>query len=137
MEVPYNHSMKSRAGDWLRQAEVELSWTKDSIESEHWSAVCFSAQQIAEKSLKAIALHRGASEIRSHSLVTIARELEIDGELERLSRRLDAYYISTRYPDAFSEGSPFEYFDREQAEEAIRFAQAFLDRARAEVSVDG
>jgi HEPN domain-containing protein len=128
--------MKSRAGDWLRQAENELCWARDSSKSGYWAQTCFAAQQVAEKALKAMALERGASEIRSHSIAKIAQALEIDGEIERMARRLDIYYISARYPDAFAEGAPFEYFDAEQAGEAVEFAQAFVDRARAELSKD-
>jgi HEPN domain-containing protein len=127
--------MKSRAGDWFRQAERELAWGRDSLASGHWGPVCFTAQQIAEKCLKAVALARGATEVRSHSLVRIAKELGIDDEIERMGRRLDVYYISARYPDAFAEGAPFEYFDRAQAEEAITFAERFLELAKE--AVDG
>jgi HEPN domain-containing protein len=80
--------LKSRAADWLKQAESELAWGRDSLASGHWGGVCFTAQQIAAKSLKAIALHRGASDIRSHSLVKIAQELGVDGDIEQMSRRL-------------------------------------------------
>ena len=129
--------MANRAKDWLKQAENDFSWAKDSVAGGHWAQVCFTAQQVAEKALKAVALARGASEVRSHSLVKIAEALGIDGNLERMGRRLDLYYVSARYPDAFAEGAPFEYFDRDQAEEALRFAQAFLDQARTEIPGDG
>ncbi len=125
--------MANRANDWLRQAENDFSWAKDSMDGGHWAQACFTAQQIGEKALKAVALARGASEVRSHSLVKIAEALGIDGDLERMGRRLDLYYISARYPDAVSEGAPYEFFDRDQAAEALRYAQAFLDRARAEI----
>jgi len=125
--------MKSRAGDWLKQAESESLWAKDSFAAGHWGPVCFTAQQIAEKCLKSIALFRGAADIRSHSLVKIAEALGINGEIEKMGRRLDVYYISARYPDAFSEGAPFEYFDREQAEEALGYARQFIDLAKAEM----
>ncbi len=36
--------------------------------------------------------------------------------------------------DAFAEGAPFEYFDEDQAREALGFAQAFLERARGEAA---
>ncbi len=125
--------MKSRAGDWLAQAVGEMAWGKDSFKAGHWGPVCFTAQQIAEKCLKAIALARGATEVRGHSLVKIAEALGIDGEIERMGRRLDVYYITTRYPDAFSEGAPLSYFDREQAEEALAFADHFIALASKEL----
>ncbi|MCX7023673.1 MAG: HEPN domain-containing protein [Spirochaetes bacterium] len=98
-----------------------------------WAVVCFTAQQVAEKSLKAIALHRGVLQVKSHSTKEIAAALEISGHLDEKARILDQYYITTRYPDAFPSGAPFEYFVERQALESIQFAQAFVDRARAEL----
>lgn len=129
--------MNNRAADWLKQAANDLEWARDSLQGGFWAQVCFSCQQIAEKSLKAVALSKGALEIKSHSLVKIAEALGINGDIERMGRRLDVYYISSRYPDAFSEGAPYEYFDREQAEEALGFAECFVSRATQEVRNDG
>jgi HEPN domain-containing protein len=129
--------MKNRAGDWLKQALEEQSWANDAFGLERWSHVCFIAQQVAEKSLKAIAIARGVTQVKSHSTLEIARALEIDGELEEGARVLDLYYISTRYPDAFSTGAPFEYFTKRQATEALDFALRFLERAKAEILSHG
>lgn len=125
--------MANRSNDWLRQAEEELLWAKDALASGRWALVCFICQQVAGKSLKGMAIRRGAAQIKSHSVKDIAAALEIDGELDEMGRVLDQYYITTRYPDAFYSGSPFEYFTKGQAAEALRYAQAFLDRSRAEI----
>jgi HEPN domain-containing protein len=125
--------MANRAKDWLRQAESDLAWAQDSMQGRHWAQVCFTCQQIGEKALKAIALWRGASEVRSHSLARIAEALAIDGDLTVKAKRLDQYYIAARYPDAYAEGSPYEYFVGEQAEEALSFARDFIERAKAEL----
>jgi len=127
--------MKSRAGDWLKQAEEELAWARDAYNLKRWAVACFTAQQVAEKSLKAIALARGALQVKSHSTHEIAEALGIDGDLDEKARILDQYYIATRYPDAFATGAPFEYFVEHQAREAIEFALAFADRARAEIEI--
>ena len=99
--------MRSRARDWLRQAENELLWAQDSTKGKFWAQTCFVSQQVAGKAIKAVALARGAGEIRSHSVARIADELGINGDLAKMGKRLDIYYISTRYPDSFSEGAPF------------------------------
>jgi len=126
--------MADRSKDWLRQAEEENLWAKEGFSSKRWALVCFTAQQVAEKSLKAIAIHRGAAQIKSHSVKDIAEALEINGDLAGMARILDQYYITTRYPDAFYSGAPFEYFTEDQAREALRFAQAFLEKARSELA---
>ena len=128
--------MKSRAGDWLKQARSELAWAHDSYTHEHWAFVCFTAQQVAEKCLKAIALHRGASQVKGHSTYLIAQALKINGRIEMMAQRLDQYYITTRYPDAFSEGAPYEFFSEDQAKEALGFAEAFVVFAAQELETD-
>jgi HEPN domain-containing protein len=127
--------MKSRAGDWLKQAGADLAWAQSSYESGHWAQVCFICQQVGEKALKAIALARGASQVRSHSIVEIAAALGLDEELTRMGKRLDLYYITTRYPDSFASGAPYEYFEEDQALEAVEFADKFVQRARKETGI--
>jgi HEPN domain-containing protein len=129
--------MKSRAGDWLKQAEEELLWAQEAYGAGRWALACFSSQQVAEKCLKAIALARGAVQVRGHSVKAIAEALAIDDDLDKMARILDQYYITTRYPDAFSTGAPFEYFVESQAREALVFARAFVDRARSEMNRHG
>ena len=43
-------------------------------------------------------------------------------QLPRWCRELDRHYIPPRYPDAYPAGSPFEYYDRETAEQAVLYA---------------
>jgi HEPN domain-containing protein len=107
--------MSSRAADWLRQSEDDAQWLADSIEDGHFAQACYIAQQVAEKALKSLAFARGASEVKGHSVTKIAQALAINSEIERAGRILDRYYISGRYPDAFPEGIPSDYLDREAA----------------------
>ena len=79
--------------------------------------------------MRALALHRGYDKVKSHSITEICRELGIDGEIQRRAKRLDLYYISARYPDAFPSGAPFEYFTQDQAAEAALFAEFIVSAA--------
>ncbi len=122
--------MSDRADDWFRQSEDDLRWAEDTFRARRWAQACFAAQQVAEKALKSVALRKGVEQVRSHSILEIAKALEVDGEVERMAKRLDLYYISARYPDAFPAGAPFEYFTEDQAREAIEFARRIVDAAR-------
>lgn len=51
--------------------------------------------------------------------------------LRDAARRLDAYSIATRYPDAFVEGPPARYFGPRLSEEAIGYARAILEFVRS------
>ncbi len=116
----------NRGRDWFAQAKDDLHWAEDTFKARRYAQVCFIAQQVAEKSLKALALLKGYVGVRSHSILQITKALDIDGEIKQMAKRLDQYYISARYPDAFIEGAPFEYFTEAQAEEALDFARKFI-----------
>src|SRR5438093_13127849 len=51
--------MKSRSGDWMRQAEADLDLSRSAMEDEHYEWACFAAQQAAEKAAKAVHFHFG------------------------------------------------------------------------------
>jgi len=53
--------------------------------------------------------------------------LSVPGELVELGKLLDKFYIPTRYVDAWSEGAPFEYFTRDDAEMALAAAGRILE----------
>jgi HEPN domain-containing protein len=120
---------RDRSLDWLRQARDDLLWARDTLAAARYAQACFVAQQVAEKAIRALALKQGHSEARSHSILEIARAMGMNDETARIAKRLDQYYISTRYPDAFATGSPFEYFTQEQAEEAVRLASRMVQMA--------
>jgi HEPN domain-containing protein len=119
-----------RARDWLAQAENDYDWAGDSFRQGHHAQTCFVCQQVAEKSLKAVAFLRGYEAVRGHSVAEIAKELGINDEILNAGRRLDQYYVTTRYPDALPSGAPFEFFTAEQAKEALGFAEGVLAYAK-------
>ncbi|MBN2655607.1 MAG: HEPN domain-containing protein [Spirochaetales bacterium] len=127
------HDNMHRAKDWFSQAENDLLWARDTLKATRYAQACFVAQQVAEKSLKALALAQGYDSVRSHSILQITKSLKINGEMEMMAKRLDQYYISARYPDAYIEGAPFEYFTEDQASEAVSFAGRFIDIIREKI----
>ncbi len=96
----------------------------------YYAQACFVAQQVGEKALKALAHFKGADLVKSHSVTAIAKSLNINGDIEKMGKKLDLYYISTRYPDAVPSGAPFEYFTEEQASEAVAFGRRILKYVR-------
>ena len=123
----------NRSRDWLRSAQNDLKWGQDSLKNGYFPQACFIAQQVAEKSLKALALFRGVDQVKSHSVVRIARELEINGDIEEMGRRLDQYYIPARYPDAFPEGAPIDYFVESQSKQALLYAEKIVQFVQEQI----
>lgn len=69
-----------------------------------------------------------------HSLLRLIKEMEAMGinvdEIRKCSLTLEKFYIPTRYPDAYSEGSPYEFYDAEEAENALDCCSHIIDFVR-------
>lgn len=117
-----------RAADWLDQSQNDLAFAEYSLNSGFHSQCCFICQQSGEKALKALAIRRGAKAVYTHSLLRLCQELQINGDVERAAQKLDFYYVSARYPDAFPEGAPHKMFRHEDAIEALGWAKLILKK---------
>ncbi len=81
------------------------------------------------------AMHqRLGQEAFGHSVVRMVKDLPREhspGEdLLLRAANLDKLYIPTRNPNGFPEGAPMDYFGRDDAETAIRDAEAILAYAK-------
>ncbi len=114
---------------WMKQALHTLKLVKADIEYEGYGWACFKAQQAAEYALKAILRGFGRPAF-GHSVLRLYREFSSvcgeDNELERCAALLDKMYIPPRYPDAFAEGAPYEYYTRYEAEEVYECASRLI-----------
>ncbi len=96
------------AGFWLEQAAVDLQVAEE-LQEKFPAAACFHAQQAAQKAVKSICYAGGigGNATRAHYLNDLYRLLEglaplraLLPPLEEVSA-LDAFYVPTRYPDAW------------------------------------
>lgn len=115
---------------WMAQASDTLKSARQdySIKSYNWCS--FKAQQAAEYAVKALLKGLGISAY-GHSIVKLFKDLETYGldtqNLTSCARTLDRHYVPARYPDAFTEGSPFEFYDDKTALEALGCAEKICD----------
>lgn len=116
---------------WFRHAEYTLRAVETDLSAGNYSWSCFKAQQAAEFAIKALlrALGRPAF---GHNLVALSSELAdycggLDTRLRFCIGYLDKMYTSSRYPDAFVEGAPYERYTREEAVEAGECARLVLE----------
>ncbi len=123
-----------RYRDWIAQARADLAWGRASLESGFNPQACFVAQQTAEKALKALCYFRDFDIVKTHSVRRITEALGIDGEILEAARLLDQYYIPTRYPDSLPEGTPQEYFTKQQARLALEYAEKIIAKVEEEIS---
>lgn len=121
------------AARWLLQAQDEWRDADDlRQQGKHYLAL-FHFQQAAEKALKAY-LYYNVSSINvflTHSiddLLTTAIQLDKDFETVRTSKKLDQYYIPTRYPNGLPGGVPSRFFnDPEESRQAMELARQVLE----------
>ena len=122
------------AAIWMRQASYDLESARLLMREGYYSQVCFMAEQVAEKALKALAYYRGDSDARGHTIRALVSSLEVSyPELSRFyeeAETLEEYYIPTRYPDALPSGAPFEVYLYEDAEDALSGAELIFNFAR-------
>jgi HEPN domain-containing protein len=119
-----------RSADWIDQARGDLQHAQNDLQDGFYEWACFSAQQAAEKAVKAV-LKRHRLEAWGHSIVDLLNALpahiSVPEELYDMAIELDKGYISTRYPDALPSGSPRTRYSKKEAERFINDAQAVVE----------
>jgi len=122
-----------RSEDLLKDADDSLGAAKDLLACGRWAKVCFHSQQATELALKA-ALNALGLEVKGHDLSLLLSELaRYEPKIEAFSddaKKLDQYYIPTRYANAFYSGSAMEHYTQGQANEAVREAERILEACK-------
>ena len=115
---------------WPKQAKEDLKVAKWSLKGNFYANTCFMAQQSSEKAFKAYCYLQGERQILGHSLLELLRKCSKYDRtfktLEKESKKLDKYYIISRYPNGLPGLVPSEYFDKDEAEESIRYAEEII-----------
>jgi len=128
--------MANRSADWLAQGERDLNHAAHACQNKDFEWSCFSAQQGAEKAVKAVflSLH---GEGWGHSVYGLLKGLndkvEVSEELLESGKMLDKHYIPTRYPNGFERGIPGDYYTEREAQEAIKNAGAIIEFCKGHI----
>lgn len=99
------NSAESNFKAWLRKADHDLLNIENNLAAKEipWDTVCFHAQQVAEKVLKAFLVYHGRTLSKTHDLIALlAQCAEIDralSDLEDDCHTLTSYGVAARYPD--------------------------------------
>ncbi|MDY7001273.1 MAG: HEPN domain-containing protein [Thermodesulfobacteriota bacterium] len=120
------------AAEWLQFAQSDLALAKISLPDQvFYNALCFHAQQAAEKSIKALLVRFGIHPPKTHSieslLAFLPKTLEIPPEVEWAAGLTD-YAVTTRYPGDFEEVLESEWKDAvRMAEEVFIWAKRTIE----------
>lgn len=129
----------NRSQDWLDQAERDLCRARIDMQYAYWEWACFTAQQAAEKAVKALLMSRGHT-VWGHAITPMLRlleGLEVPVKLIEGAQLLDAHYILARYPNGFTEGKPADYYNEQKAQEAVRAADEIICFCKAHLHRSG
>ncbi len=114
---------------WIESAKRTLESARRDLQHGDYNWACFKAHQAAEKALKGLLWGVGKPRI-GYSLPRLLEYIKDEvglmppDDVKEACIRLNKLYSPTRYPDAWSEGIPEEYYSEKEAEEAI--GQALL-----------
>lgn len=121
--------MSDRSHDWIEQAKRDLDHARHDLAEGFHEWACFSAQQSAEKALKALHQHIGAEawgHSVKHLLEQLPPEMQVPSHLVDCGRILDRFYVATRYPNGFDYGKPADYYTATDSQQAINCTETIL-----------
>lgn len=130
---------RAEALRWLRQAKEELKDAAFLKDSHRFYLALFLCQQSAEKALKAFIYSREEEPIFSHSvafLLRLATSLDSDFQSLRAAKRLDDYYIPTRYPNGLPGEIPSDYYDDEdEVKRALELCRQVVELSEKKIEI--
>lgn len=126
---------------WFSQAQYDLQAARVNEQNGIYAWTCFLCQQSAQKALKAFLYAQGEGPVIGHSSFRLAQECAtFDPEfatIERACKKLDGYYIPTRYPNGLPGGVPHEVYDAIDAAEALEAATSVFSLITAKIPPAG
>lgn len=133
-------NQKSEALRWLLQAEEEYKDAVELMERGRYYLALYLCQQSAEKALKAFIYLREEEPVFSHSVAVLLKiAISLDATFTDLkgAKRLDDYYIPTRYPNGLPGEIPSYYYDdRDEVVEALGWSEKILKLVRKKIEED-
>jgi HEPN domain-containing protein len=121
--------------EWIEKAEGDFATAQRELRARkmpNYDAVCFHAQQCAEKYLKAMLQEAGIVFGKTHNLIILFELLlPVDSSWEMMHPQLqilNGYAVEVRYPG--------ESADKAIARDALQLCRAIRTRARAHLGIE-
>ncbi|MHA2495903.1 MAG: HEPN domain-containing protein [Candidatus Hodarchaeales archaeon] len=133
---------RDEAERWLLHAQDEFADADELRKRDRFYIALFHFQQAAEKALKAfLYFHLKSIEIfYTHSIADLIElAIEVDPIFEEIkdAKKLDRYYIPTRYPNGLPGSVPSRFFDDpKEAKEAMLLAKQTIELAEQKLSAN-
>jgi len=133
-----NH--EKEAMRWFTQASDEFNDSDDLRKMKKFYLALFHFQQAGEKALKAFLYQKLKSQdvFYTNSIADLSQmAIEIDSDFEEINptKKLDQYYIPTRYPNGLPGGIPSRFYDDpKEAEDAMLLAKKIIDLVKTKLN---
>jgi HEPN domain-containing protein len=129
---------KAEADRWLAQAEEEYKDAELLMRARRYYLSLYLCQQSAEKALKAFIYFKEQEPVFSHSiavLINVAAALDPEFDALASAKRLDDYYIPTRYPNGLPGDIPSRYYnDEEEVRRALALSDKVISMTKIKIS---
>jgi len=124
--------MKKQPEIWLAYADDDLRFARSGLSDGFFSHVCSLSQQAVEKALKGYLLAMGKMYPKTHNLPRLAKLIDESwlDEFEKTIKKMDKFYIPLRYPDAMAGTLPEGAPGKEDAEQALSWADELVGVVR-------
>jgi len=133
---------REEAVRWFTHAKDEFNDADDLRIRERFYLALFHFQQASEKALKSY-LYLKVKSIEVfytnsiNDLLNMAIEFDPEFNEVTSSKKLDQYYIPTRYPNGLPGGIPSRYYDDpEEGENAMKLAKKLIDLVENKLNLD-
>jgi HEPN domain-containing protein len=131
--MPPEYRDPTNPTEWLRRARSNLARARADRDLPEvlYEDLCFDAQQTAEKSLKALLVHRKVAFPKTHAitdLLTLAQQsgIEVPEEI-RQAGELTEYAVEAHYPGLFEDVTHEDYTEAlDVAERVLRWVEAMI-----------
>jgi len=114
---------------WMKSSKRTLDSASRDCSSGDYNWSCFKAHQAAEFAVKALlrglGLHAYGHSV-SGLLLRLKEVLKVDEVVMSDAKALDKLYVPTRYPNAWAEGSPEDYYTASDAQNAMKSAENII-----------
>ncbi len=122
---------------WVEMARRTLRSAERDLDGGDYNWACFKTHQAAEYAVKGL-LHGLGLGPHGHSISALLAKLPKEFDVVEMldaAKLLDKYYVPTRYPNAWSEGVPADYYTRAEAEQALTHAGNLVQWVEAKWSL--
>ena len=114
---------------WMKSSKRTLDSASRDCSSGDYNWSCFKAHQAAEFAVEALlrglGLHAYGHSV-SGLLLRLKEVLKVDEVVMSDAKALDKLYVPTRYPNAWAEGSPEDYYTASDAQNAMKSAENII-----------